>query len=41
MQMTRLQSSQEGGVEEERRGKSMLVNWGSSCVYFGSEISGM
>ena len=42
MQMARLQGSQDPrGEGYERGGKSMLVNWGSSCAYFGSEISGM
>ena len=43
MQMARLQGSQDprGGGGRGRGGESMLVNWGCSCAYFESEISGM
>ena len=40
MQIAGLQGSQDPRGRG-RGGKSMTVNWGSSCASFGSEISGM
>ena len=39
--MVRLQGSQDPWGWGVEGGKSMIVNWGCSCAYFGSEISGM